>query len=121
MARPAIEENGQNHSWDGPENQFVEGLRDILLSWVEKHIEEATQFLTPLFKDNLQIVRRIAIHVLDRRFQKLASLYGKIVDASLFDRGHLHEMYHFLRNNFKGALRCRRGSCKCTYATAFKP
>jgi hypothetical protein len=30
LKRPAIEEHEQNHSWDGPENRFVEGLRDVL-------------------------------------------------------------------------------------------
>ncbi len=33
--RPAIESNSQNRDFYGPENRFVEGLRDVLDGWLE--------------------------------------------------------------------------------------
>ena len=45
LLRPAIEEHSQNRSWHGAPNRFVEGLRDVLLSWVDQDAAGAKSFV----------------------------------------------------------------------------
>ena len=100
LGRPAIEEHAQNHSWSGPENRFVEGLRDVLLSWVDHDLDAARPFIETLLRDEAEIVRRIGIHVLGQRWALLRSLYKVVLDAQLFDAGHVHELYGLLHAHF---------------------
>jgi hypothetical protein len=100
LGRPAIEEHAQNHSWNGPENRFVEGLRDVLLSWVDHDLEAAKPFIGTLLRDEAEIVRRIGIHVLSQRWAVLKSLYPVVLSPRLFDAGHVHELYGLLRAHF---------------------
>ncbi|MDO9469896.1 MAG: hypothetical protein Q7J23_04100 [Nitrosomonas sp.] len=98
--RPAIEDHPQNHSWKGPENRFVEGLRDVLLSWVDHDIVNARPCIEALLQNDAEIVRRIAIFVLGQRWALLRDLYGNALCPQLFDAGHVHELYHLLRTHF---------------------
>ncbi|MDP3244091.1 MAG: hypothetical protein Q8M83_00290, partial [bacterium] len=100
LSRPAVEEHAQNHSWDGPENRFVEGLRDVLLSWVDHDLDGARPFIETLLRDKEEIVRRIGIFVLDQRWTVLRSLYTPVCDAQFFVAGHIHELYGLLRAQF---------------------
>ena len=100
LSRPAVEEHAQNHSWDGPENRFVEGLRDVLLSWVDHELDGARPFIETLLRDEEEIVRRIAIYVLGQRWTVLRSLYTPVCDAQFFVAGHIHELYGLLRAQF---------------------
>ena len=98
--RPAIEEHAQNHSWNGPENRFVEGLRDVLLSWVDHDLDTARPFIETLLRDEAEIIRRIGIHVLGQRWALLRSLYTAVLGVQLFNAGHVHELYGLLRAQF---------------------
>lgn len=100
LSRPAVEDHEQNHSWDGPENRFVEGLRDVLLSWVDHDIDKAKPFIESLLRDEQEIVRRIGIYVLGQRWTTLRSLYTPFCNAQLFVAGHIHELYGLLHANF---------------------
>lgn len=100
LSRPAVEEHAQNHSWDGPENRFVDGLRDVLLSWVDHDLDGARPFIETLLRDEDEIVRRIGIYVLDQRWTVLRSLYTSVCDADFFVSGHIHELYELLRAQF---------------------
>ncbi len=100
LHRPAIEEHSQNHSWDGPYNRFVEGLRDVLLGWVDHDLSKALPFIENLFSDKEEIVRRIAIYVLNQRWDALHGLYSSVLGPRLFDNGHLHELHGLLRDYF---------------------
>lgn len=101
LSRPAVEEHAQNHSWDGPENRFVEGLRDVLLSWVDHDPDEARPFIETLLRDEDEIVRRIGIYVLGQRWTVLRSLYTSVCNAQFFASGHIHELYGLLRTQFE--------------------
>jgi hypothetical protein len=101
LSRPAIEDHEQNHAWEGPENRFVEGLRDILLSWVDHNLDEAKSFVESILRDQEEIVRRIGIHVLNQRWAILRSLYIPVCDSNFFVSGHLHELYMLLRTRFE--------------------
>jgi len=99
--RPAIEDHTQNHEWRKPENRFVEGLRDVLLSWVDRDISAAQSFVEGLVRDGAEILRRVGIHVLDQRWGQLRALFAPIIGPQLLDDGHLHELYGLLRHHFE--------------------
>jgi len=98
--RPAIEDHPQNHSWYGPENRFVEGLRDVLLSWISNDLPAAQPFVLTLVSDRDEIVRRIGIYVLSQRWSALRTIYSLVLGPQLLDSGHLHELYGLLRAHF---------------------
>ena len=100
LSRPAIEEHPQNHSWEGPANRFVGGLRDVLLSWVDHDVSAARPFIEALLRDEAEIVRRIGIFVLGQRWRQLQSVYAAVLSPRLFDNAHLHELYRLLRDRF---------------------
>ena len=100
LSRPAVEEHAQNHSWDVPENRFVEGLRDVLLSWVDQDLDGARPFIETLLRDEDEIVRRIGIYVLGQRWTVLRSLYTSVCDEQFFVAGHIHELYELLHAQF---------------------
>lgn len=100
LQRPAIEDHDQNHSWDGPANRFVEGLRDVLLGWVDHDFSTAQPFILNLIGDGDEIVRRVGIFLLNKRWDVLLDTYLKVLGPQLFDRGHLHELYGLLHDHF---------------------
>lgn len=100
LSRPAVEDHPQNHSWDGAYNCFVEGLRDVLLSWIDSKPEGATAFVAESLEDENEMVRRVGIYVLGQRWSVLKSLYGKILGPQLFDSRNIHELYNLLKERF---------------------
>lgn len=100
LSRPAVNDHPQNHSWDGVVNSIVEGLRDVLLSWIDHEPEGATVFVVKILKDENEMVRRIAIYVLGQRWSVLNSLYSNILGSQLFDSRNIHELYHLLKECF---------------------
>lgn len=98
--RPAIENHPQNRSWNGLENRFIEGLRDVLLSWVDHYIDTARPFIEVLLREQVEIVRRIAIFIVGQRWALLRNLYASTLGPRLFDAGHVHELYYLLRAHF---------------------
>lgn len=102
LHRPAVEDHPQNHEWHGPENRFVEGLRDVLLSWIDRDLSSAKPFVGELLRDEAAILRRIGIHVLDQRWESLTGLYASVLGPQLFVAEHLHELYHLLQHHFGG-------------------
>ncbi|MEC4890744.1 MAG: hypothetical protein RI101_11860 [Nitrospira sp.] len=101
LHRPAVEDNAQNHEWLGPENRFVDGLRDVLLSWVDSDTSTAKPFIEKLLTDTSEMVRRIGIYVIGQRWEILGQLYSPLVHENFFTDGHLHELYCLLKNQFE--------------------
>lgn len=100
LSRPAVEDHPQNHSWDDIVNGIVEGLRDVLLSWTDNESAGASAFIAESLEDSNEMVRRIAIYVLNQRWSVLKSLYKNIISARLFDSRNIHETYHLLKDRF---------------------
>jgi hypothetical protein len=101
VTRAAVEKHEQNHDWHGTENIFVEGMRDVLLSWVDSDpTGESSNYIAELLRDSNEMVRRIAIYVLDQHWQLLSGLYESIVGPELFSSRNIHEAYNLLKNNF---------------------
>lgn len=108
--RPAIEDHGQNHSWNEPENILVEGLRDTLLTWIDRDHEPATALIKSLLRDKAQILRRIGIYLLNQRWDLLQDQYSELVAPPLFDSGHLHELYNLLQTHFQSLTEADKSS-----------
>ena len=100
LSRPAVDDHLQNHSWDGAVNCLVEGLRDVLLFWIDRDPEGATAFVAEILKDENEMVRRVGIYVLNQRWPVLNSLYSNTLGPQLFDSRNIHELYHLLKERF---------------------
>jgi hypothetical protein len=99
--RPAVEDHPQNYDWRGPHNCFVEGLRDTVLAWLDSDAETAQPYIEGLLGSNSEIVERIAIHLVDKRFDSLRNLVSKALSPAFFDSGHRHELYLLLKAHFR--------------------
>lgn len=100
MWRPAVEDHYQNSDYKEIYNFTVEGLRDVLLGWIERDPEHARDFVETLLTDDLDMLRRIAIYTVSQAWESLSRLYSKFVSAELFDSTHIHELYNLLRTHF---------------------
>jgi hypothetical protein len=98
--RPAIETNPQNRDFYGPENRFVEGLRDVSEGWLETAPAEARIYIGEALKDNSEIIRRIAIHSVTEHFDVLQSVFEPLIGPALFISGHRHELHRLLSSRF---------------------
>lgn len=100
LYRPAIEDHKQNHEWSGADNRFVDGLRDVLLVWLNADSINATNYVEILLKHETEIVRRVALYIVNQRWELLHGAFAKIIRPKLFDSGHLHELYGLLKEHF---------------------
>jgi len=98
--RPAVEDHDQNHSWRGPENSLVESLRDVIVAWSDADTSQAKAYVERLLHSDVEMLRRIGIHVLNERWSALSGLYISIVTPSLFNPSHIHELHLLLRRRF---------------------
>jgi hypothetical protein len=98
--RPAIEDNEQNHQFRAAENRTVEALRDALLTWVGNEPTNAAPYLETLLRSDSEILRRIAIYIMNRYWPTMRSLYLPLVQREPFTSGHLHELYALLAERF---------------------
>jgi hypothetical protein len=100
--RPAIEDSSQNMDFRGPENRFVEGMRDALAGWIETNPDEAVEYVKRALNDEAEIVRRVAIHTVTEYFALLREPFEAVIDSNLFTSGHRHELYRLLKERFEG-------------------
>jgi hypothetical protein len=98
--RPAIETNPQNQDFHGPENRFVEGLRDGLDGWLERAPADASAYVETALKDDSEIIRRIALHAVTEHFEVLKPVFEPLIGPQLFQSGHRHELYRLLSSRF---------------------
>ena len=106
--RPAVEEDGQNLDGSRIENCVVVGLRDVLLAWCDHDSAVAKRFVEKLLRDENEMCRRIAIFVLNRRWEALRSLYGSFAVPEFLSVGHLHELYGLIRDHFDDFDACKK-------------
>lgn len=100
MVRPAIEEHEQNRKFKKLHNTIIEASRDAVLMWCDLDEVTAKDFLRKAFETSAEIVKRITIHAVDYRWEKLRSLYLHFLENGLFESGHVHETYHLLNQHF---------------------
>lgn len=101
LSRPAIEEHEQNHNWDDTANLLVNALRDSLIASID-HALNANVLgkLMEMYVSDAPIVRRIAIHVFDKKFAQISDQLLGTLDDRLLHEDCLHESYWFLKNHF---------------------
>jgi hypothetical protein len=105
LFRPAIEEHSQNMEWYAAENCMVVGLRDLLIGWVDTDADAVIAYIKRLLDGELEIARRISLHVIDIRWQQMSDLFAHVLSPCLFEIGHRHELYWLLSNHFKEMTR----------------
>ena len=98
--RPAVEDHVQNHPSDSVPDLLVRGARDILLAWATASPESLRPYARRLLHDPSEIVRRIAIHLMNEGREQLGDLPVDVVPALVADMDHLHELYGLLRQHY---------------------
>ncbi|HXJ01395.1 MAG TPA: hypothetical protein VNH44_09230 [Micropepsaceae bacterium] len=98
--RPAVEESSQNLRSRGPENAFVDGLRDVIAGWIEASQDSAVEFVEKALADDAEVIRRIALHTITEHFQALHDIFVRAITPKLFTSSHRHELYRLLRERF---------------------
>lgn len=99
--RPAIADHAQNQSQSGPGNRYVEGLREILLSWVDHDPKTAIPYIKAILQNQPEIIRRIAIYIMSMRWEILNCIFLDVVSSSIFEVSNQHELYNLLSTNFR--------------------
>ena len=100
MYRPAVEDHPQNQVWHEAENRCVEGLRDVLLAWITSSPGAALNYVRELLGSNLCIARRIALHVINHRWEVCSSLFLDAISPNLLVVELTHEAYQLLSAHF---------------------
>lgn len=101
MYRPAVENHPQNQDWHGAENRCVEGLRDVLLAWMDVAPVTASNYVKELLESPLGIARRIALHVINHRWDVSSHLFLDLIGHNLLVVELTHEVYQLLSAHFK--------------------
>ncbi len=98
--RPAIETNSQNIDTRTAENRFVEGMRDSLEGWIDADPGAATGYVAQALKDDSEIIRRIALHMVNEYMELLRDAFEQVIAPELFNSGLRHELYRLLSQRF---------------------
>ncbi len=101
LYRPAIESHSQNRDWYYTENAFVEALRDALIAWHKVDAKGVASFISRLLSSDLEIAKRIGVHVIDEGWPSLAFVFLDCLGSGLFNASNFHEVYRLLKNHFR--------------------
>ncbi len=100
LYRAAIEDHPQNRDWYAAENRCVEGLRDILLSWLDVDLNATLTYLKSLVASDLLIARRIGFHVINHKWDSCKQLFVDSISHDIFKINLTHEVYQLLNAHF---------------------
>jgi len=98
--RPAIEEHKQNYDWKGVENRCIEALRDALDGWAFANKGDLTAYVQGLLDDDLEILKRIALYLINAHWDRLSGVLLHSMSEHLFDHDLHHELYDLLDSRF---------------------
>lgn len=93
-----IEDHEQRIKDDEYAHLIVDFVRDVLLSAETINVRE---LLEELLIDDLNILRRIAFHTINHRYDEYGKLFWEIESNPLEMEEQNHEVYELLRNNCK--------------------
>lgn len=99
--RPAIADDGQNRTADDADDILVEALRDVLLSYIESAPQSAGEYVRILLENQYNTINRIAIHVVDNRYDTLKQLTESVTISDYLASNYRHEIWHFLHNHYQ--------------------
>jgi hypothetical protein len=100
LFRQTVGDDAQNYQWRSVENRVVEGLRDVLLGRSDEDPDSARAVIDRMLRDDLQMMRRVGVYVVARRWASMRDLYSGTTVSTLFNAGHSHELYHLLQDHF---------------------
>ena len=99
--QPAIEVHNQNKHRDDAENILVEAYRDSLIGFVINNSEEAYRYVTEMLGSEYQIIHRLAIYTINKKYIYFTELVDILLDDKYMDIGYRHEMWHFLKDSYQ--------------------
>jgi len=100
--RPAVEDHGQNVGGDNVRAVLISALRDVLLSYAVVGGNEIKEVLREFLGDQLNVVKRIALHLISQRYAENRELFWEIVGPGLFNNPNLHhELFELLQGRFQ--------------------
>jgi hypothetical protein len=100
LFRSAVEEHTQNRHGPNVDNCLVSGLREVLLAFAAEAPGSAREVTANLLSSDSEIVRRVALFVVDQRWGTLGDLYAQVLSDGLFQAGHTHELFGLLKHRF---------------------
>jgi hypothetical protein len=101
--RPAIESHQQNIEND-VKNVLISALRDVLLGCSNSNSAEMKQVLRALLHDDLWILKRIGLFVLDKRFDIHGELFWEVLSPALCSMPDC-ELSGFMRSKIKEMMK----------------
>lgn len=99
--RPAIEDHEQNIGDNEARHVLISALRDVLLGYSKSGDAEVKGILRSLLLDDLCVLKRIALYVLDGQYELHGELFWEILNAEIFNSNLGHELYNLLTKHFK--------------------
>ena len=121
LFRPAIEDHPQNYDWRGPYNRFVEGLRNTVLAWLDNDAATARPYVEALLASGSEIAERVAVHLVDQRFEALRELAPKLITPALFDFGTSARASPLSQGSFQPTRRGRTDGYACRHSRPAAP
>jgi hypothetical protein len=70
------------------------------MGWMDTDGSTAPSFVEACLKDDVEIIRRIALYAVTERFAQLRGIFEPIIDTKLFNSGVRHELYRLLSQHF---------------------
>lgn len=98
--RSAIEDHEQNHAADDAGDVLVEAMREALLAYIDEEPAAAKTYVSELLKRPFETIGRIAIYVINERYQQLEELTGHVLVERHFASNFRHELWHLLSNHY---------------------
>jgi len=98
--RKAIEEHSQNVGREDAEHALISALRDVLSSFASEKPDEARILIGNLLIDESLLIRRVALHAINRNYTFYSDLFFQIIGPQWFEGSFKHELYHLLNDRF---------------------
>ncbi len=98
--RRAIEDHAQNYEKDEIRDVLVSALRDILSAYCKEKGTEAKEALRKLLTGSLDILKRIALHVVKEQYATFGDLFWEILKPEIFSSNLRHELFELLATHF---------------------
>ncbi len=100
IRRRAIENHAQNARADDADDMLIEAHRDALLAYVRVTPQEASKYVASLLGGSFETLQRVAIYVIDQRYEELKLLVEKVLIVKFFESNFRHELWHLLKNHY---------------------
>jgi hypothetical protein len=98
--RRAIEDHAQNVGAEDTEHVLVSAFRDVLCSFSSEKTDEAHDVLRALLTDESVLVRRVALHAINKHYSLYPELFWEILGPQWFQSEYKHELYQLINLNF---------------------